>query len=279
MVSLVNKLDVDLYKDLTFTANYSYRMRRNAHRYRLHTFDYSRREGVTETFSSGTIYDYYQESTPFQVLHTLNAYLTYDHTWAKKHNFKATAGGQYDTYRQTGNTTKMTNLSNENLNSFAAKTPESVLTVTQTVSTYKTLGFFGRINYDYEGKYLFEASVRADGSSRFAKGDRWGVFPSASAGWRVSEENFFQSLAQYCNNLKIRASIGSLGNQQVKDYAYLQTISTNNVMSYTFDYKDKPNYAVMSAPVSSGLTWETVTTYNFGLDMSFLQSRLGINGD
>lgn len=70
----------------------------------------------------------------------------------------------------------MTNLSNDNLDSFSAVTPESVLTVSQDISAYKTLGFFGSINYDYMGKYLLEVSCRADGSSRFAEGDRWGVF-------------------------------------------------------------------------------------------------------
>lgn len=279
LVSVVNKIDIDLYKDLTFTASYSYRQKRDVNKYRNNTFDYSRQEGVVQSFSSGSILNSYTEGEGYNIVHLLNAYLTYNHTWNQKHNFKATAGTQYETYRATSQTTKMTNLSNDGLNSFAAITPESVLTVSQSIATYKTLGFFGRVNYDYMGKYLFEASVRADGSSRFAKGDRWGVFPSASAGWRVSQEEFFESWNNWCNNLKVRASVGSLGNQQVDNYAYLQTISTDNVMSYTFDYSSKANYASISAPVSSGLTWETVTSYDVGLDMAFLQSRLGVNAD
>ena len=279
LLSVVNQIDITLLQGLTLTANYSYQQRKQLYRYRNNSFEYSRSQGVTQTFTSGSIFNNYEEDESFPVTHMLNYYATFEHSWAKKHNLKIVAGSQYETYRNVNKNTSMTNLSNDNLYSFSAVTPESVLTVSQDISAYKTLGFFGRINYDYMGKYLLEVSCRADGSSRFAEGDRWGVFPSVSAGWRISEENFFKPVSDWCSSLKLRASVGSLGNQQVDYYAYLETITSDNQFSYTFDGEGKAYYAKISNPISSGLTWETVTTYNVGLDMSFLRNRLSMSAD
>lgn len=279
LLSVVNQIDITLLQGLTLTANYSYQQRKQLYRYRNNSFEYSRSQGVTQTFTSGSIFNNYEEDESFPVTHMLNYYATFEHSWAKKHNLKIVAGSQYETYRNVNKNTSMTNLSNDNLDSFSAVTPESVLTVSQDISAYKTLGFFGRINYDYMGKYLLEVSCRADGSSRFAEGDRWGVFPSVSAGWRISEENFFKPVSDWWSSLKLRASVGSLGNQQVDYYAYLQTITSDNQFSYTFDGEGKAYYAKISNPISSGLTWETVTTYNVGLDMSFLRNRLSMSAD
>ena len=258
LLSVVNQIDITLLEGLTLTANYSYQQRKQLYRYRSNSFEYSRSQGVTQTFTSGSILNKYEEDESFPVTHMLNYYATFEHSWAKKHNLKVVAGSQYETYRNVNKDTSMTNLSNDNLDSFSAVTPESVLTVSQDISAYKTLGFFGRINYDYMGKYLLEISCRADGSSRFAEGDRWGVFPSVSAGWRISEENFFKPVSDWWSSLKLRASVGSLGNQQVDYYAYLQTITSDNQFSYTFDGEGKAYYAKISNPISSGLTWETV---------------------
>ena len=138
--------------------------------------------------------------------------------------------------------------------------------------------FVGRLTYDYKGKYLFEASMRADGTSRFAKKDRWGYFPSVSAGWRFTEEQFMEGVRHWWDNGKIRLSYGALGNQQVSNYLYLQTIGTGT-LNYLFDDSGKASYASVSDPMSSNLTWETVYTYNLGLDLSFLQNRLSFTGD
>lgn len=279
LLSVVNQIDVTLMKGLTLTANYSYQQRKQLFRHRNNSFDYSRTQGVMQTFTSGSIFNNYRENEYFPVTHMLNYYATFEHTWANKHNLKVVAGSQYETYRNVNKDTSMTNLSNDDLDSFSAVTPESVVTVSQDINAYKTLGFFGRINYDYMGKYLVEMSCRADGSSRFAEGDRWGVFPSVSAGWRISEEEFFKPLSDWWSSLKLRASVGSLGNQQVDYYAYLQTITSDNQFNYTFDGEGKAYYAKISNPISSGLTWETVTTYNVGVDMSFLRNRLNVTAD
>ena len=180
-------------------------------------FDYSRQEGVFSTFTSGTITDFYQEIHHDIDDHNVNSYATYEHTWKKKHNFKAVAGTQFEDYRTTELSVKKDDLLSKDLSSMSVATGES--TVTQTISAFRTLGFFGRVNYDFEGKYLAEVSGRWDGTSRFASKDRWGFFPSASVGWRMSQEKFWEPLRSFWNNSKFRFSIGSLGNQQVSNYA------------------------------------------------------------
>ena len=267
-----NQLDIDVFKDLVITASYAYKYRNRIYKRRSMPFEYLDKSGTVKTFTSGAITDYWQELHGNTNRHSVNVYGTYTHTWYKQHNFKAVAGMQYEDQRFTQLSVKQNDLLSKDLSSFSVATGES--TITEEISAYRTLGYFARINYDYEGKYLFEASGRFDGSSRFSENDRWGFFPSASVGWRISQEKFWEPLSSFWNNAKIRFSIGSLGNQQVSNYAYFDKISTDNVMSYTFDGNGQANYASVSSPLSNNLTWETVTTYNWGLDLSFFDSRL-----
>jgi TonB-linked SusC/RagA family outer membrane protein len=275
-LTILNQLDIDIFKDFTITASYGYRQRDRLFRYRNNTFEYSRQEEVFQTFSSGSVENSYEEVNYGYKGQNVNIYGTYKKNIGN-HNITAVAGGQYEDYRSSELDAYQKDLLSETLASFSVAT--GVITLTDAISAYKTLGFFGRLNYDYKGKYLFEVSTRGDGSSRFAPGSRWAIFPSASAGWRISEEEFFESLNNVWNNFKLRLSMGSLGNQQVSNYAYIDQIKTDNEMTYTFDGNSKANYASVSAPISSGLTWETVTTYDVGLDWGFLNNRLGIVAD
>lgn len=274
---LSNQLDFKVFDDLTLTATYAYKNRGRVYKYRNMPFEYSQQEGVTKKFTSGTIYDYYQESHRTIEDHNVNAYATYEHLWDKKHNFKAVAGMQFEDYRSDQHTVKKTDLLSESLSSLGVATGEA--TITQDISAFRTLGFFGRLNYDYMGKYLLELSGRWDGTSRFASADRWGFFPSASLGWRVSEEKFFEPLKDFWSSAKVRFSLGSLGNQQVDYYAYFDQISTDNQMSYTFDGATKAYYGKVTDPKSANLTWETITTYNWGLDLGFFDNRLTVTAD
>ncbi|SCD19175.1 SusC/RagA family [Proteiniphilum saccharofermentans] len=127
--------------------------------------------------------------------------------------------------------------------------------------------YFGRLNYDYAGKYLLEANMRYDGTSRFAKANRWGFFPSFSAGWRVSEEDFWQTLVQTISNFKVRASWGELGNQNVGGYyPSYQTISMD------FPYVSNNTVidgAGISTLVNEELIWETTRMTGVGVDLGF----------
>lgn len=277
-IIISNQLDMELSKDLSITALYGYRMRDPINRYRNNTFEYSRVLGQTATFASGAVENSYTENRYSEVQSNSDIYATYHHSWNNKHNLTVVGGTQYTDYRYSTLQAKRTNLVNDNLASFQVATGD--MTISQNINTLRTLGFFGRVNYDFNSKYLFEISARGDGTSRFQPGSRWAFFPSASTGWRISEEPFFEPLKRNWDNLKLRLSMGSLGNQQTSSYyEYIDQIQIVTMNNYTFDNDTKANRTTISNPISSSLTWETVTTYNLGLDMSFFNSRLNVNTD
>lgn len=223
--------------------------------------------------------DEYRERHYQYTIHSVDAVVSYNHTWNEKHNFTALAGMNYETKRGTDLTVDQFGVGSPDLSTFNSVTDDTYYKISQDITAYKTLGFFGRVNYNYDEKYLAEVSFRADGTSRFAANQRWGFFPSASLGWHFTKENFLASTKKWLSEGKLRLSYGSLGNQQVSDYYYIQTIDSGNTLSYLFDGSGLPKYAKVSDPVSSGLTWETVSTWNVGLDLGFFNNRLTFTGD
>lgn len=148
---------------------------------------------------------------------------------------------------------------------------------------WATKGVFGRLNYNYDEKYLAEFSARYDGSSRFAPDSRWGFFPSFSVGYNIYKENFWKPLESYVNTLKLRGSYGSLGNQNVTNYLYLPTIPIGyrrNADNYAnpgyLINNEVPIYAQAPGIMSDNLTWETITTLDFGVEASFLNHKLDL---
>lgn len=144
-----------------------------------------------------------------------------------------------------------------------------------SASEWGLQSYFARINYDYKGKYLLEANVRIDGSSRFAKGNRYGTFPAFSAGWRVSEESFMSGVG-FINELKLRASWGQLGNQNIGNYAHASTITSG--LNYLFGETPQSG-AAQVALGNKGISWEASETTNFGIDMGVLQNRLTVSAE
>ncbi|GAT62007.1 TonB-dependent receptor [Paludibacter jiangxiensis] len=148
------------------------------------------------------------------------------------------------------------------------------------LSEWGLMSFFGRANYSLMDKYLFEANVRYDGSSRFAPSHRWGVFPSFSAGWRISEEKFWEkaSLSDIVNNLKLRASWGVLGNQNIGTYPYQQTYSLgeNAVLGSTAALTSGTRITTYNNP---DITWETTSVADAGLDFSLFKGKITANVD
>ncbi len=137
------------------------------------------------------------------------------------------------------------------------------------------LSYFGRVNYGYKGKYLAEVNFRADGSSRFAPGNQWGYFPSFSVGWRLSEEDFFSPARDIVDNLKLKASYGTLGNQ-VSDYYDWQSIygKKNFVLNESIQ-----NGVVQTQLPNYNLSWEKTTTMNVGFEANLFDQRLGVEFD
>jgi hypothetical protein len=139
------------------------------------------------------------------------------------------------------------------------------------------MGFFMRANYAYKGKYLFEMSGRYDGSSKFPANEQWGIFPSASFGWRISDEGFMAQTKSWLDNLKLRLSAGTLGNGNVDPYSYLELMDvgkTSLLMNGGFQ-----TYTSLPSLIPDNLTWEKATTYNVGLDADLLNGRLNMGFD
>lgn len=165
--------------------------------------------------------------------------------------------------------------------------------VEDIINHWATQGLFGRLNYNYNEKYILEMSARYDGSSRFEDGQRWGFFPSASVGYNVAREDFWEPLESYVQMLKLRASYGSLGNQTIRapeiirrgqafeevhdpnvaNYLYLEEIPIHQRLGRLIDGV-RPTYADMPGIRSEFLTWETITTTNLGVEAGLLNNRL-----
>ena len=145
-----------------------------------------------------------------------------------------------------------------------------------TIPYNNLLSFFGRVNYSYKDKYMFTAIVRADGSCNFAKGNRWGIFPSVSAGWVISSEPWMESTKNWLNFLKIRGSWGQNGNCRISNFQYAGTISLSGQYDFSYDQTNPVTAAYPENIANSKLTWETSEQLAIGFDSRFFHSRLGV---
>ncbi|NOW96046.1 TonB-dependent receptor [Mucilaginibacter sp. SG564] len=192
-----------------------------------------------------------------------------------KHNIKALAGYSQEQDRYDYNSITRYGFLNNSLDQIDAGSSDPTLTnVSGNATEYAIRSWFGRVNYNYNGKYLLEANARYDGTSVF-ENKKYGFFPSVSAGWVASEEDFFKPLENTVNFLKIRASLGQVGNQNASGlYPWANTIGQdkyvlNKAASTTTFYNNSPN---------PNLTWEVKTTINLGLDLTLLR-HLDVNVD
>lgn len=159
---------------------------------------------------------------------------------------------------------------------FAKETPEKPISGSSSYIT--RAGYVGRINYAYSGKYLLELVARYDGSYNFPKKSRWGFFPAVSAGWRISNEDFFKSAAPIVTNLKLRASIGQLGNDRIGQMLYLRSMQMTSDPVVLID--GTPQFGIYTGAVPNyDITWEKATTSNIGFESQFWNGLLGIEFD
>lgn len=204
---------------------------------------------------------------------TINLYTNYLFTLADKHNFTLMAGYQEEDSDYSYMKNAITGLYSTTNPNVGMGTGDK--TVVDTRNGWATRGFFGRINYDYDGRYLLELNGRYDGSSRFASGHRWGFFPSVSVGWNISREAFMSSLTDVVSNLKLRASYGLLGNQAgAALYTFAATMELNNNLG-NYIFADGRNIFTKSPlVVNPATTWEKVESKNIGLDFGFFGNAL-----
>ncbi|WP_423774527.1 SusC/RagA family TonB-linked outer membrane protein [Bacteroides heparinolyticus] len=204
---------------------------------------------------------------------TINLYTNYLFSLADKHNFTLMGGYQEEDNSYSYMKNAITGLYSTATPNVGMGTGDKV--VVDTRNGWATRGFFGRINYDYDGRYLVEVNGRYDGSSRFAPDHRWGFFPSASLGWNINRERFMESLTDVVSNLKLRASYGLLGNQAgAALYTFAATMELNGGLgSYIFD-DGRHIYTKAPLVVNPATTWEKVESKNIGLDFGFFGNSL-----
>ena len=209
--------------------------------------------------------------------------LTYNKTFNKVHNLNAMIGQEYVASN------------NESLNviakyfqkditpekMFASLASNSGATGSRTINSSlgqedRTLSFFGRLNYSYADRYLFTFTMRADGSSKFMKNNRWGYFPAAAFGWRIVEEPWMKNTKDWLSNLKLRLSFGTAGNNRISSAMYETTYRAyGNNKYYGAGNQQNPHYTLNNSQLANpDLKWETTITRNIGLDFGFLGERI-----
>lgn len=211
--------------------------------------------------------------------HTLN--ITTDYNWQinDANNLKVLFGMNRTDWESEDNWSQITNLTDI----ISPSWDKTLGTQTSSGNLYwdGQLGFFGRLNYSFMEKYLFEANVRYDGSSKFPSNLQWRTFPSFSAGWRVSEEAFMQWAKPVLSSLKLRGSWGMIGDQTVPNTLYVPTISQGNTNTYAWldPNNNKLIMAGTPAAIDANITWQDIYTLDFGFDARFFNGKLGATFD
>lgn len=235
---------------------------------------YSRRPGVIEYV--GTAYNDLREISQETEYIATNIYGEYFKSFRDVHNFKILGGFNYElsTYKRLG--TQRNGLLFEDANDLNLAVGDAML-ISGGYEQWAIAGGFFRFNYDFSNRYLLEINGRYDGSSKFPENERYAFFPSISAGWNISNEPFFTVPKDIISNLKLRASYGSLGNGNIASYMFQEQLSVNR--SNRILNGELPMTTTNPTVLPHGLTWETVSTTNVGLDFAMLKNRLRFSGD
>jgi len=254
-------LDWEIINNLKFQANLS----GNFNSYAKNTFQ--------ESWNLGSLSQQDRYSKDYESEHQLRMLytLTYDHTFAEKHYLKGMVG--YEAYKLLatgGGGWKM---------GFLVQPAEDIALGTGDKDVIgkkrqnRSLSQFARINYAYDDKYLFEASIRRDGYDNFGPDNRFGFFPSVSAGWNIGKENFIKDNVDWISQLKLRGSYGKIGNNTIQQFLY-ESAFTNNFLYYSYDSDNTQRGFWYSHVANAAIKWEDVAQWNIGVDASFLNNRL-----
>lgn len=261
-------LEIDIIKNMTFRTAASYWWKQVRQDY----WD----DGSTKTANSNqSPYGYgsrdNSETYQWQITNTLN----YSFDLYKKHHFTVLLG-QETTYNESmklNNEYRKFSDGNFGLNDVSMGTPESW---TSGKDKFGKVSWFSRLSYNFRDRYLVNATVRADGSSKFPKGDQWDIFPSASVAWRISEEAFMENLKEHIQQLKLRVGYGGSGNDKIDNNMYATNYGSGH---YGINGTDYITYIPGTTLGNPGLIWEKTKTVNVGLDLSILNSRVNLAVD
>ncbi len=225
-------------------------------------------------------YDYAQYNTSRRLGNVYNGYMTYDKKFGK-HGLKAMAGTNIEDSEYVWHQSRRNGVYDFEKGEVNLAGGDQVSSSNH--SWWSVAGMFARINYSYNDKYLLEVNGRYDGSSKFGEGKRWGFFPSASAAWRVTEEPWMKPVKHIVSSLKLRASYGEVGNQDVPLSSYISTMAITNPSAagnyWLVGGNFKPYIGSAPALVDPSLTWETVTTLDIGMDARLFKDKLGVTVD
>ncbi len=234
---------------------------------------YSKRPGVIEYVGTSTN-DIREINRTTNYIAT-NLYTEYEKTFAEKHYLKGMVGYNYEQSTYSSVSTQRNELIYEDAKDINMTTGQAIEIIGE-YKKWRIAGGFFRVNYAFNDRYLLEVNGRLDGSSKFPSDQQFAFFPSVSAGWRVSEESFWRQ-NDIISDLKIRGSYGSLGNGNIDPYNFLELFTvkqSNRVLNGI-----RPQMTWIPGVIPSGLTWETATTLDFGLDLGMLSGRLRFSGD
>jgi len=205
-----------------------------------------------------------------------NVYAEYENTFKTDHYFKIMAGYNYEQSTYNRLLVQRNGLIFEDADDLNLALGNAT-TTGGGYEQWAIMGGFSRLNYSFKNKYLLEVNARYDGSSKFPSDQRYGFFPSVSAGWRINQESFWKVSPKIISDFKLRASYGSLGNGNIASYAYqelFEITQANYILNGT-----KPVTTKIPAVLPDGITWETSTTTNVGIDLGMLNNRLNFTGD
>ena len=199
-------------------------------------------------------------------------------TFLQKHSVQALFGMSQEENRYDGINASGKKFENNEMSLLGQAQEDFAIGGTKTRSGLRSV--FGRLNYNYLMRYMIMASCRYDGSSRFADGNKWGVFPSVSAGWNIANEPFWGNMKETVSTLKLRLSYGGLGNQSIGLYKYIPKLSSNtDYLNYPFGGKDVSlGYAITELP-SSNIKWETTIYKNVGIDVGLWNNKLELSAE
>ncbi len=191
-----------------------------------------------------------------------------------KHNLTALATMSGEEYTFDGFTARQEGVADNNITVLNGTTINPEVSSSSNY-TNKLIGTLGRLQYDWDSRYLISASIRVDGSSKFSAENRWGVFPSAAAAWNISDEEFFSPLSRVVNNFKLRVSYGTTGNQSFSAYSYDSYVSTGYDNVTGTSYSESLNLGTTQTTYSNpDVKWETSKQYNIGVDLGLFNNRL-----
>lgn len=257
---------------LTLKGDFTY-SKENEKEYRTNNYiNYSNAPDVTSRFGRSLLRQYSNDKNYL----ASNLTAAYENKFSRNHDVKALIGYNIESSKYTVFNASRDGILLEDKPDFNLMDGLNY-TITGGGNEWSYLGLFYRLNYAFKDRYLLELNGRYDGSSKFPVNQRYGFFPSVSVGWRISEESFMDGSDSWLDNLKLRASYGSLGNGNVAPYRYLEQMGVSKA-SVILQGVQK-NYTQLPGVIPDGLTWERSTTLDFGVDLSLLNNRFELTFD